>query len=292
MSIKILIDTNIIDKDKISQLNGDKLNQLLKKRSLIVYGNPTLLQETFDLWLEGDKKKANDYLEYIISISNGRWFRSLDEITKLELEGHSMGRHYYFMTEKETNNIKERIKDLILVGNILKEDEEWLRSEHIKSSDRKEKLKSSCVGMRNNISKIIKEKRLKYPGAEKINEMFTPFCNSHIDSFAENEIMEKMETAYKRQTLFDKWKANKSSYPFFTLWVKAALYIAYHALMKPNASIDPNASEDITHLTFMNTLDVFVSDDTKFQKDGFHQLYGDSKAFWTFEDLKACISNG
>ena len=63
-------------------------------------------------------------------------------------------------------------------------------------------------------------------------------------------------------------------------------------ILKPNASIDPNASEDITHLTFMNTLDVFVSDDTKFQKDGFHQLYGDSKAFWTFEDLKACISNG
>ncbi|MBI5700065.1 hypothetical protein HZC35_07185 [Candidatus Saganbacteria bacterium] len=283
--MKLLIDTSIIDDNKISQLKSTALNDLLKKRSLIIYGNPTLLQETFDLWLKGSKEKAKSYLEYIINISNGRWFRSLDEITKLELEGHNLGRQYYFMTEHETTVVKEKIYDQILKGNMSSKDEMGLKAENDKSIKRKEMLKASCVNMRDNMSKTLKDKGLKFPSPEAASSMFLSFCDSHIDSFAETEIMTKMETSQDRKIMFNKWKANKGAYPYFTFWIKAALFIAFNALIKPSDPIDPNASEDIIHLTQMKTLDIFISDDIKFQKNGFTQLYGDSKKYWSFDEF-------
>ena len=63
------------------------------------------------------------------------------------------------------------------------------------------------------------------------------------------------------------------SYPYFTNFVVNMLYIAHHAMTRPNDAIDLNAQADLDLMTHLLHADVLVSNETGFLRQGFDDLW-------------------
>lgn len=62
-------------------------------------------------------------------------------------------------------------------------------------------------------------------------------------------------------------------YPYFSQFVINNLYMAYHAMTKNNDALDENAQVDLDLMTYLLNADVLVSNETKFLKCAFDDMW-------------------
>jgi hypothetical protein len=70
----------------------------------------------------------------------------------------------------------------------------------------------------------------------------------------------------------NRWSRGPDAYPFFTTFVKNMLYIAHHAATRPDA-IDLNAQADLDVMTHLIHAEVLVSNETRFMRTAFEDLW-------------------
>ena len=273
---KILLDRSIFHGPKFELLRQTKLSALTKNHTVVIYGNPMLAEETFSLELIGREKEAREQLRYILDITNGRWFRDREELFNIELEGKYSHDKYFFLNSEEQKRLLNMVRTIVLKGKLGEEDIKVITGRKERLSTQRENVKTILRGMREEVPR-----RLKRTGKKlgDINEDFDKFYITNLEKSGEMMIRSKTIAVTNKDLMVAEWKSHKERYPYFTLWMKAFLYMEYHAMAEQNRKIDINAISDIDQLIYLEGLDGVVSDDTGFMKDAFRQLYGENKHF-------------
>jgi len=112
------------------------------------------------------------------------------------------------------------------------------------------------------------------------------FINRTIDELGESIIVNHLNTDKDRIEIFHRWRNNKMRYPFFTTFVRGLLCANYFAMIEHNERIDPNFFIDGAYLMYLHKIDIFVSNDLRFQKKAFNVLYkGRDKHFLTTNEF-------
>jgi len=279
---KFLLDRSIFHGTKFKLLNQSNLKTLTQNHFITIYGNPILLEETSSLWFKNRKEEAKKHIQYIIEITNGRWFNTREETWKKELESLYPPGKYFFMSATDQKNTLDQICKLVLEEKMNPKFQEEVEKEKDKIFIKSSNIKKALLKMRRKVSNSLKKHGKK---RKDIKESFNQYYTKNIDWLGEQLINTHLNTKMDKKLITTKWKQNKSRYPYFTLWGKAFLYMSFHAMAKPNEKVDQNAIMDIGQLVYLKDLDAIVSDDIKFMKDAFIQLYGKDKAFLTSKEF-------
>jgi hypothetical protein len=62
-------------------------------------------------------------------------------------------------------------------------------------------------------------------------------------------------------------------FPFYTAFVEGLLYSLWYAAVEHGKPIDDNAQADYEQLAYLTWADVFVSNDMKFQREAFNEIW-------------------
>ena len=89
-----------------------------------------------------------------------------------------------------------------------------------------------------------------------------------------------------KNRIFRTWLRDKHRFPFFTSFVEGMAFSSWYAGAEQNKPIDPNSQIDIQLLCCLNRSDVLVSNDARFMKDAFDELWKPKgKRFLTTEQF-------
>ena len=285
MKMKILLDKSIFHGQKFNELKASPLQRISERRIISVYGNPILVEETLRLWFKGEKDLAKEQLSFIIAITNGRWFRTREEMWVGELCETSRRDKYFFVPQKE---VEESINNILMKinGTLDHQEEQSFRNELATQFRKDSNIRSACIGMRAEVAADLKTSGHKL---KDIRESFDNYVSKNIDWLGEEIVKKYLPNLVDGKTI-EHWKINKDSCPYFTHWLKLFLYITYYAMTKHDKPVDLNAIRDIGQLTDLQGLDILVSDDVKFMKDAFDYFYGNSKRFMTSTEFLQYLS--
>ena len=270
--MRVLLDNSILTTENIILLKKSKLLDLSKKHSIKIYGNPILLDEIYNLWSLGRKTEMKKYLEYILEISNERWFRDTEGMLRLELENKNLTNKYFFYNNSEKMRIENQIKYLLISEQLTKEDEQEIKRIKDEIELRKSNFNGCCSLLRN--QKKVNLKQLN----------FNDFYSQYSDYCGE-ELLSRQLNISKENSIINNWKKNKNNFPYSDLWVKGIMYIIFYAYVECNKMLDKNANFDINQLIFLKDLDVVVSEEQRFLKSACNALYGNTKRYFSVEDL-------
>lgn len=282
MQYQILLDTSIFHNGSFEELKNSSFQKYCANGVFSFHPTVILIEEILTLFWKNKKiDKAKEYLKFIIETGKGRWFREIFEIWRLELEGDVLGTEYYFLEERKEKRIKESIEKKLRQNGFFNS-REILEVNGLKQTEFLKKKKSKEIGneMRNYIARESKKQ-----GLNRHHTDFSSVFKMTVDSFAKSIIEKKVNTAFDKNVLFNKWKEKKANFPYFTDWLKSFLYIYWYAMTEPNEPLDKNAEGDIRHLFFLRDTDIIVSNDNKFMRKAFYELFGGRKKYLSLEEF-------
>ena len=288
MSMKIILDKSIFHGEKFNLLLKSPLLKLANSFKLSIYGSPILIEETLRLWFKGQRDIASKQLKYILDITNARWFRSREEIWAHELNLSARPDKYFFMSNKEVEETKGNLAHKIIKGNLDPDEEPEFRQQLAEQYRKDNNIRNICLKMRADVSdKLKKQGKTR----KNITQGFTEYYLQNVDLIGTEIIHSHLSGLTSIDNCIQSWKSNKDRYPYLTLWVKAFLFVSFHAMSMPNDRVDRSAVRDIGQLVDMQGLDVIVSDDNRFMKSAFLEFYKDKKQFMNLSDFLSFIAS-
>jgi len=267
--MKVLLDNSIFSPESIKLLKNSKLADLSRRRIVKIYGNPVLLDEIYNLWPIGRKMEMKEYLEYILGVTNERWFRGIDDIIALELRGKQLANRYFFYTSAQKNFYVNQITRLLISEQLSRDEENELEGINQGIEFKKTNIHEVCSSLRN---------------LKRTNENFDNFFAESSDNYGE-ELFSRQLKIDKSDILINNWKQSKDNFPFSTLWIKGIMYITYYARRESNKRLDRNANSDINQIIYLRGLDAIVSEEKYFLKSACNQLYGSAKQFLNLKEF-------
>ena len=247
------------------------IKHLANKKAISISHTPVFLDETISMYLEKrNREDLKRQLPFILEICNSRWFRRAEEVWVKELVERCGEKESILMPELEQKSIEERLNWFVLKDGLSKKflsKAKKTRSQHkMEAEIMREALKES----REDISNKLRE------GGKKLKDFgFTidEFINRNIDELGKSIIVNHLNTKKDRIEIFQRWSNNKIRYPFFTTFVRGLLCANYFAMIEHNDRIDINFFIDNAYLMYLHKIDVFISNDLRFQKKAFDVLY-------------------
>ena len=239
---------------------------------------PRLLDETLKLWLDNPRSvEAREHLEFILRIGSPRWFNQPVEISKLELCAYVLPDEYWFFLPSVQRSLEQKIMASIEVGRV---PPEGLRS--VVREERK-------------LANRLHERGVKLRSAMHVRDDWDSILEKWLNHYGQGAIAKKgIYQEGKKSVALNTWAGHKDRCPFFTAWVKGILYSDFYAAHykgHKGLKIDEHPQADIEHLLYLEQADVLVSEDKKFMRQAFIDLYRDrGKQYWTLDDLEQWAS--
>ena len=145
-------------------------------------------------------------------------------------------------------------------------------------------MRKAGYDMRLDVSSILKEGGKK---RKDITETWEDFKDNGLEKFGKGLIKTKQfHTRFFRWVAIRRWIKNRKSCPYFTDWIIGILYMQYYSMRYPDEPIDKNAQSDIQHLLYLRDCDAIVSEDQRFMKKAWEDLYKPKgKLYLTIDDL-------
>ena len=250
---------------------------------------PRLLSETLAVWHDNPRSaEAREHLQFILRIGNPRWFNEPVEIAKLELCAHTLPDKYYFFPPSIQRSLEQNIKALIGGGTARPEVMQRVRLGVQKDRERANKLRKRGVKIQYEEPRKFKiENPGKKPSEVNVKDAWDFELRTRLARVGEDAIVQKrIYQAGRRGIALKTWTGHKERCPFFTAWVQGILYSDFYAAHYPNSAIDKHAQADIEHLLYLEQADVLVSEDRKFMRQAFLDLYKErGKQYWTLDEL-------
>lgn len=267
--IRVIFDTNVLSSQHFEYIDQSPVRRLCKQGKLSLLYSHTLLEETFRSY-GNEKKRDNlvtDWLPFIAETASS-FCKDLNQIFHEELvQGRGLKTNI-FMNNRDFIRLRERIKNLPADGSW----SAWNVSEPERVIDDKKRQaqRKISVELRNEIAewKNLITYSAKKHGKVGLNQYFDKVLSDAGKDFI------KTVVAYKDPlALWCTWARNKNNYPYFTYFIMSMLYIAFHAMTKPNERIDDNAQADLNLMSHLLNADVLVSNETGFLKSAFNDLW-------------------
>lgn len=274
--MRVIFDRSSFHGDRFPLLRDSPILECQRRRLLTVYHTEVFLNETLEAGIsQGADGSWRDHLEFALEICNGGLFLAKENIWHGELvqgRGPFARRLYparqtrkYWSESHCRAQLREaaQTKDLSAAATESKED----RAE---SRKKRENQRQAFAEIRDNVSKALKSGKL----SGTLKQAKQAFWN-RLPTEQTNAGRQLMAHVSTRRTdyLADIWQEAPDRYPFYTAFVQGFVYAMHYAAVEHNFKIDSNAQADYEQLCYLNWADVIVTDDAKFMKVAFDNLW-------------------
>lgn len=251
-----------------------------------------LISETVEMFLNPSRaEEARSHMQFLLRISDKRWFEDNFEIFRSELRIWPRKDSYYFMKIPDEHILKERIATLTSGGTFTSEAVKAITEGNTINRGKMDRLRSTGAQMRRDISDKLRE--INRP-TKDIRESWNDFLMKNLAKFG-NDLL--IKHAYHTKCLkwvsIKRWEKNPDAFPFFKEWVAGMLYVQYYAMKNQNDRLDKNAQSDIQHLLYLKMADGIVSEEIYFMQSAYNDLYAPKgKQYYSVADLDKLNSMG
>lgn len=282
--MKLILDRSIFHNQLFIKV-FQKLKELKAKGHINICVSPMLLEETFALMFnEKRRRELIDSLQFILEISNERWLGDNFIIFRSELGVMPPRKEYNFLKAKQERILKGNIKAVIDGGRLTPNAFGLAKNDKNIIYRKAQNMRKIGYKMQLEVSRVLEKLGKK---RSDVTETWESFRDENLEKFGEDLIRTKrFHTRFFKWIAIKRWRKKKDYCPYFTDWVAGLLYIQYYAMRYPNEPIDKNAQADIQHLLYLRDSDAIVSEDQRFMKKAWADLYqSKGKLYLTINDL-------
>lgn len=286
-ALNIIFDRSAFHGPAFNQLAQSPLAQLTRAGKLLVHHTPVFLEETLAMYgKEKNRATLQSQIQFILSICNGDWFRTPEDIYRRELLKGQSG------------------KALLIRGVWRKDAEDRIRHEVFSAPywhdfaasqagrdverEKRDRQHAIYVEMRREIYKELS----KLPVPQRRNPAsWEAIRVRELDNLG-SEIIQRCLGIKRAAQAARAWRAQKARYPYFSSFAEGMLYIQYWVMTK-HKHIDQNAQTDIQQMGYLNLADCIVANDVGFMKDAFDVLWKPKgKVFFTTDAFVSYLQRG
>lgn len=277
----------ILDRSSFSRFDdlSEKLLVLIKNKRASVWVTPMLLSETAEMMLKQSYvDEARRHLKFILQISEERWFQDNFEIFRSELGIWPRRNDYYFLKSLDEASWKKTMAALANGGNFTSVATKEIADGNALNRGKMKRLRKTGIEMRLEIAEKVRQINRS---TKDIRETWNDFVSKSLVKFGIDMLIKhKYYTKFLSCISVQRWEKNPDAFPFFKDWISGMLYIQYYAMRHQNDPLDQNAQSDIQHLLFFRMADGIVSEEKKFMKSAWQELYApQGKQYYSVADL-------
>lgn len=268
--LRVVFDTNSFRSSNFELLEQGPMRKLCRSgRIAPIYGE-ALIEETLRTY-KIDRKRddlVNRWLPFIVDTADQKICKLLGSIWHEELVQGRGPNTRIFMPRRDYERFIEGISSIPL-------DDSWELWYSSKSELDIEKEKRTAM---REVLKLIRQemadgrKAVGYSPKKHGVSGFDSYWESNIDHVG-HQLIHSIFKAKNLHAIAGRWSDAKKQYPYFTQFVTNGLYIKYHAMTKNNEAFDDNAQVDLDVMSHLLHADVLVSNDTRFLKCAFDELW-------------------
>lgn len=273
MKPRIIFDRSAFHGDNFEALLDSPLLRLAQTRQLSIYHSASLIEETASLYMkEENRPLLRKQLHFILEICKDRWLQPTEVMWVKELVELSSEKQTVFVPTRTRQEMEGVLRTLAL--DELPMDENDFRETcetKMGIKQKSERLRSVLVHMRNDIGQQLKESG-KTLSRDK--PTFQAMVEKHLAEMGTGILMRHLDVqADMKSIICDRWAKTPSCFPYYTAFATGMLYAAYYAMTEHSQKIDINTQMDVEHLTYLHGTDILVSNDVKFMKSAFDELW-------------------
>lgn len=267
--LRIVFDTNAFTPCNFDVLEQSPIRRLCKSGRIVpIYGH-VFLEETFRAYGSGNKRQEliQRWLP-LISETVDRFCDDFVGIWHKELVQGRGRKTNIYMSRSHQEKLLSRLPNIPLDGS-------WRAWFHSKRERDIEDVKRAA---QREISKSIRTEVADWRRA--VNYHPNRHGVSRWEQYFESEVdhagrlfLHAQVKCKNPQAIANRWSREKKQYPYFTNFVINMIYIAHHAMTRPNDKIDLNAQADLDLMTHLLHADALVSNETGFLCRAFEDIW-------------------
>jgi hypothetical protein len=270
---RILLDRSVFHRSKFDQLRTSPLSSLVQKGKVKVRFGPQFLEETWMYGLQPRTRFATQW-RFLTSLEGAKWFKPVSELLALELTGQALGRKYYLQPKSTVTHLLSTSADFVagrIPTAVLTElKKEISENKRIRAVMRQDRLRM----------------RAKYRGAFRD---FGSFFDQHIEPYIEQRLVREYPNL---PASLAAWQRARSQSKFTDQFLRSRLAVFYIPIADQNLRLGDNDQADADQLPYLLWADIMVSDDTKFMREAFNLLFGQSdKQFMSLRQFLAFLES-
>lgn len=268
-TVRVVFDTNIFSNQNFESLEKSPLRRLfLRKRVLPVYGH-VFVEETLRAYgSEGKREQlVKKWLPFVISTCESIC-NDFNGIFHEELVCGRGPRTCTLLRKRNYDRFKSNLANVPLDGT-------W-RAWHASQAERdRDDAKRNA---QREISKEVRAEVSQWKQAigYRASKHGVPDLKRYLEAElipAGRELLPALVRAKASGAIADRWAKNPRFYPYFTTFVRDMLYIAFHAMTRPNASLDLNAQADLNIMSHLLNSEILVTNEQGFMRTAFEDLW-------------------
>ncbi|MBI1882842.1 MAG: hypothetical protein HYS08_01355 [Chlamydiae bacterium] len=286
MSLKFVLDSNILIPANLKRLRESSLLELCQKKKLTFYMIPVLAEEKLHFLTQEKVNTAGiESIRFLVDLPWQKLFQDTADIFEMELDGKLLS-EYLFCKQNKVSLIKARLSAAIS-GSVAVNSKDELVAQIRQREEIKENNRKIYVEMNEEILKKYKNSDL-----ERKDNDFQAFLGKNLESMALVHIEKaaiSVDTKDKRKSYWLKYRDKRC--PYFTKFIEGLLFAAWYAMTVDNKKhIDKNYFQDLQYLNYLIGVDAIISDEKHFMKNAWGQLFP-SKKYYDLESFFAVLSN-
>lgn len=267
--LRVVFDTNAFAPGNFELLENGPLLALCKSRRILpIYGH-VFLEETFGAYgVENKRKELIEKWSPFVAKTVDRFCDDFVSIWHRELVQGRGPHTNIFMPRRNQEALLARLPEIPLDGT-------W-RAWHASKEGRD--IEDAKRSAQRDISKSMRQEVANWkravnyhPNRHHVIQLDRLF-EMEVDQ-AGREFIGTLVKCVDPSAVADRWSRAKGQYPYFTTFVVNMIYIAQHAITKPNDKIDLNAQADLDLMTHLLRADALVSNESGFLRQAFDDLW-------------------
>lgn len=266
---RVVFDTNAFTASAFDGLDGSRMRKLCRSGRVVPLYGHVFLEETLRAY--GIQTKRDDLVQRWLPFAVETVDRFCDDLTNIFQKEVVQGRGLKTNIYMRPRDQKKLIASL---GNVPLDGawSAWRRSKGERDIGRamRDTQREISTGIRREIADW--KEAVNYNQRTHDVISLRRYLEREVDH-AGRQFLPAVVRCKEPSAVADRWAKAKMCYPYFTTFVLNMLYIAYHAMTKPNDKIDINAQADLNLMTHLLHADALVSNETGFLRQAFMDLW-------------------
>lgn len=312
--MKIVIDNNVLMEKEIEKLKSANIFKFVNSGQYNFHASAQLLNQFLPFLIKKDNTEKKYYLDFLFDLTkNNRIFNNCAEISQKEL-AQRRGKIQYVPCALQKKMKKENFYNQNILSraeNYLRKPEDYnniLKNEMQKYTDKNLKLinelkSSSYDKIDENIKKVLKPNN--YSDKEINAAINIVTCRNNEPNLSKDkkkkiiyeslfELLQEInllaqlkeqKKLIKDDLFFKNYYKNYYKQSFTKTMIKTILFGYSYKVKYQNKGYDEDWANDGSYVSYTYFADLLLTNDTKYMKDMFREIYGNTKQIMTVNEF-------
>ena len=287
--LRVIFDRSAFHGSRYQALKDSRLRDLCRRGRIEVFHTFVFINETIASVSAGERAADwPEHLQFALEICNGGIFLTKEQIWHEEIVAGRGKFARNLLPEHPNKNyfsrpqLVDRLQEVASTGD---PSPEWSDTEGMRMDNRQKRRNQRTIMLdaRNEVARIRRERGITDPFD---SYTFAELCNDSL-LHTGRDLMD-LVCARRAASLTDQWARCPQRFPFYSAFIEGILYAFHHAVTRQNDPVDENAQLDYEQLCYLTWADIVVSDDQKFFRQTFEDIWKPrGKRFETAESFAA-----